>query len=106
MRWFILALSLLATFWLKAWTEQRTRKSNLAQCKSNVRNIGTALEMYSTDNSGRYPLSLDLLVPSYLKSLPTCPTVGHETYRSGYQSVSIPDNYTVSCQSGHHRRSD
>jgi len=96
----------MAAFGLKSWSVQNSRRHDLTECKSNVKNIGTALEMYCTDNSGRYPPSLDLLLPNYLKAIPTCPAVGHETYRSSYQSVSIPDNYTVSCQSGRHRRSD
>lgn len=67
-------------------------------CKSNLKNIGTALEMYSTDSSGRFPTTLVSLTPNYLKSIPSCPSVGTITYTgSGYTSASIPDAYTVVC---------
>ena len=45
----------------------------LTRCTSNLRVIGTALEMYSTDWSGRYPRELAKLTPNYLKTMPTCP---------------------------------
>jgi hypothetical protein len=71
------------------------------QCESNEKNIGTALEMYSTDNSGRYPRSLSKLVPSYLLAIPTCPTAGTDTYSRYYQSASNPDGYTFMCTAKH-----
>src|SRR5207253_10538548 len=33
-------------------------KTQARACMSNLKNIGTALEMYSTDNSGRFPTAL------------------------------------------------
>jgi hypothetical protein len=64
-------------------------------CKSNVRNMGTAFEMYSCDNQGRYPHSLSKLTPNYLRSLPTCPAAGRVTY--SYVYTEVPDCYTVWC---------
>ncbi|GEM_PF-360314 len=72
----------------------------LTGCKSNLKNIGTALEMYSTDHSGRYPLSLAALTPNYLKSIPTCTSSGLRNY--AYTSGSVPDIYTVWCQGKNH----
>mgnify|MGYP000908881981 CR=1 FL=1 len=55
----------------------------LAACESNIKNIATALEMYSEDNKGYYPPSLEyLLSPTdsvspgtdYMKTLPLCPS--------------------------------
>ena len=47
----------------------------LTSCKSNLKNSATALEMYSTDNAGRYPTGTSLatgaITPAYLKSAPT-----------------------------------
>ncbi len=56
-------------------------------CTNNLKNIGSAMEMYSTDFAGRYPkddpnrwyteeASLRQLTPNYLKTLPTCPEGG------------------------------
>ena len=47
-------------------------RGGLTQCKSNLKNIGTALEMYSTDYEGKYPSGLSSLVPNYLKAIPDC----------------------------------
>jgi len=72
----------------------RARKAEgqrqLRQCCTNLKNIGTALENYSTDYSGRYPrvgpfggsieeIPLTMLSPGYLETVPTCPT--GEAYR-------------------------
>lgn len=39
-------------------------------CHANLKNLGTALEMYATDFSGQYPMTLQQLAPEYLKQLP------------------------------------
>lgn len=70
----------------------------LTRCTSNLRVIGTALEMYSTDWSGRYPLEQALLTPNYLKAIPTCPT--GQPYL--YLSQSVPDSYTIGCSEPTH----
>ena len=49
------------------------RAAALTACQSNLKNIGTAMEMYSEDNSGRYPESLTSLTPKYLETVPECP---------------------------------
>ncbi len=73
-------------------------------CKSNLRNIATALEMYTTDNAGRYPTSLSVLARDgwYLKSIPTCPAAGCDTYSASYRSATDPDAYTLFCQGANH----
>lgn len=77
-------------------------QGQLTACKSNLKNIGTACEMYSTDNSGRYPSGLAKLTPDYLKSIPTCPSAGQDTYTSAYTSSMNPDAYTVYCSGANH----
>ncbi len=63
----------------------RPRNSGqLTACKSNLKNFGTALEMYAYDHAGRYPSSATQLTPNYLKTLPKCPTAGRDTYSSTY----------------------
>ncbi|MHC9544325.1 MAG: protein kinase [Vulcanimicrobiota bacterium] len=73
---------------------------NLAACRSNLRNIGTALEMYAADNNGRYPAVLSVLTPEYIKSIPTCPSRFQENYM--YASMTEPDIYTVWCGGKNH----
>jgi competence protein ComGC len=62
----------------------RSRGSNETGCKSNLKNIGTAMEMYSTDWYGKYPTSLSQLTPNYLKTLPECPLTYEMTYRAAF----------------------
>lgn len=96
-------VSVLAAILVPNFVKARAR-GVLTACKSNCKNIGTALEMYSSDNDGRYPTSLEKVVPGYLKTLPTCPSAGKVTYRN-YLSASEPDLYTFCCEGAHHRSS-
>lgn len=77
-------------------------QGQVTACMSNQKNLGTALEMYSTDNEGHYPVSLTKLTPEYLRIIPTCPSVGHETYVDSYQSSQNPDAYSFYCKGHNH----
>ncbi len=77
-------------------------QGQVTACKSNLKNIGAALEMYSTDNGGRYPTVASGLVANYLKTIPTCPSAGADTYTGGFTTVSNPDAYTVVCSGNNH----
>jgi prepilin-type N-terminal cleavage/methylation domain-containing protein len=77
-------------------------QGQLTACKSNLKNIGTAMEMYSTDNSGRYPSAMGSLTPNYLKVIPTCPSRGSDTYTGSFTSTSNPDSYTIYCNGSNH----
>jgi type II secretion system protein G len=72
-------------------------------CQSNCKNIGTALEMYSTDNSGHYPTAMTGLTPNYMQNLPSCQSAGSITYSSAYSAASIPDAYTFYCKGSNHK---
>jgi len=77
-------------------------QGQLTACKSNLKNMGTALEMYSTDYSGIYPAATASLTVSgtYLQTLPTCPLASGAAY--GYTRGSSSNSYTVSCISTFH----
>ena len=77
-------------------------RGHAVTCMSNLKNYGTALEMYSTDNSGRYPTELNVLTPNYLKTLPTCPAARSDTYSQSYTSSVKPDVFTIFCAGKHH----
>lgn len=64
-------------------------------CKSNLKNIGTALEMYSTDH-GAYPRELTELTPTYLKTVPTCPN------GKSYGTDISEEEYLIFCAGGWH----
>lgn len=72
----------------------------LYRCSSNQNGLATALEMYATDNVGTYPSSLALLTPSYLKTLPTCPT-GGPGYARTYRTCTDPNAFTFYCTGDH-----
>lgn len=82
--------------------ERARVQGQLTACRSNLRNIGTALEMYSTDALGRFPTQLSRVAPNYLQAIPTCPSAGVDTYSPSYESATTPDVYTVYCKGAHH----
>jgi hypothetical protein len=99
----ILALVILIPVGARAFVAYRQHRavSELMQCRGNLRSIGTACEMYSTDFKGRYPVRMSQLVPRYLKCVPTCPEAGADTYSAGFRSASNPDAYTFYCSGQH-----
>jgi hypothetical protein len=78
-------------------------QGQLTACKSNEKNIATALEMWSSDNSGRYPQSLKQLTPNYLRTIPTCPAAGRDTYTATYKVEAKPDHFYFFCQGHSHQ---
>jgi len=78
-------------------------QGRVTACKTNLKNIAAATESYSTANGGRYPLNLSLLSPSYIQSIPTCPSAGsNNPYTNGFSSASVPDAYTLVCSGNYH----
>ncbi len=88
---------------------QGTPAQALEKCQSNTKNIATALEIYASDNQGRYPGSLDGLTPNYLGTIPPCPVANKDTYSHTYrQGRSAPGNdqdyrdyYHFACSGDH-----
>jgi len=84
-------------------------KHNTSVCQSNLKAISTALEMYSIDNGGKYPKSLKQSVPSYLKSIPTCPSAGEDTYSKSYEyfppdkKKGTPTKFLIYCSGENHK---
>lgn len=71
-------------------------------CQSNCKNIGTALDVYSTDHNGKYPESLGELTPHYINEIPKCPTqndilsiAGHRIYPLQKPKDTYPPLYQV-----------
>ncbi len=71
-------------------------RGQLTACKSNLKNIGTGLEMYNTDWTGRYPHAMGALTPNYLKTIPQCPSAGIDPYSKSYVKESVPAAVTCS----------
>ena len=76
-------------------------QGQLTSCKSNLRNLSTALEMYASDDQGgHYPPNLDRLLPKHLRAIPQCPAAPSSTYE--YSSSITSKGFTVWCHGGHH----
>ena len=92
-------------------------QGQLTACKSNLKNIGTAMEMYSTDWGGKYPDPAQGgpgvpggLTPNYLKTIPECPAAGSDTYSAAvqfgvlvYNTAGFQDYYFVQCAADNHK---
>lgn len=76
-------------------------------CKKNLKNLASALERYAQAHKGGYPKQLAELTPTYLATLPCCPSIEADTYSPGYQIIPAhgqrPAIYRLTC-SGHHHQ--
>jgi hypothetical protein len=75
---------------------------NFLTCQSNLKSIGTALYLYSCDNSGCYPNHLEILNSKNIEIFPSCPSAGRDTYSKGYLVSLQNDEYTIFCQGKYH----
>lgn len=107
----IAIIAILAAILVPNFLKARAQ-GQLTACKSNLKNIGTAAEMYATDNGGRYPQQeTDFTATdagsgagggAYMKSIPMCPAAGDA---SNYK-VTIserPDYFGVQCIGENHK---
>jgi hypothetical protein len=78
------------------------QQGQLTACKSNLKNLATATEMWASDNQGRYPTKLAETSPNYMKTIPTCPAAGRDTYSQAFVSAANPDNFTIVCAGHNH----
>ena len=93
------------------WREARAKR-DLEGCEKSLKAIGTAIDMYTTDNGGVWPArdpsggpftpDLRLLVPHYLKEIPTCPAAGEDTYSKAYYCTRDRAYYTLVCEGRFH----
>jgi hypothetical protein len=89
-------------FWME-FQRQRRQPGDLVQCRTNCKEFATALEMYASDHSGRYPADLKILVKrGYLADIPSCPASGRETYSTTYRVVAKPDSFSFGCAGWNH----
>jgi len=93
---------LLITFLLLWGSAFAGPDSHLIACKSNVKNIGTAVQQYAEKHGGNYPATLRAVRGGYLKQVPKCPSAGKDTYSATYRTLSTPEGYRVSCGGHHH----
>lgn len=61
--------------------------------------IAAALELYSLDNEGIYPQTMEKLVPKYLNEIPKCPYTNEGIYEKTYETGVDCCSYTFRCSS-------
>ena len=83
----ILAISIPALF-------QNQQKKRVAECAMNLDSIATACKKYAAEK-GEFPKNLSSLVPTYLDSIPACPSGG--TY-----TVGTPEGDPPTCSIPEH----
>jgi|EP01012_Entosiphon_sulcatum_P053536 prepilin-type N-terminal cleavage/methylation domain-containing protein len=108
----IAIIAILAAILVPNFLKARAQ-GQLTACKSNLKNIATALEMYASDFGGRYPNNAtadQLTSGNYLKLIPTCPAAGKNTYSTSnggvgvYTSITTPDSFTMVCVGTNHAK--
>lgn len=88
---------------------QTNSKYEYKYCKSNLKNIAIALEMYAADNGGLYPPSLDCLTKpagtegAYLQSLPKCLVTDTDTYSPSYKITPEQERFRIYCSGSNHK---
>jgi len=77
-------------------------KTQLTGCQANLKNVSTALQLYSNDNNDLFPDGLEKLTPDYVKRVPECPSTQKDTYSNGYDIENDFTAYTVYCSGNNH----
>lgn len=80
------------------WGEARVA-GQLNACKSNLKNLAIALEMWATDHDGKYPDKIEALSPDYLIRIPTCPASTGAPYT--FKEMDQPTGYELECTGDH-----
>lgn len=87
---------------LLAWPGLARTQGPTTACKSNLKNLATALEMWASDHQGHYPQRLEQLTPIYIKEIPRCPAAGKDTYSLNYHRFTDPDDFGLCCSGSYH----
>lgn len=83
-------------------------RANLVECKSNLRSISVATELFRT-RRGHYPSEVDDLSPEFLKEIPRSPGGATSHYKLGpgprvTQNGKVKPTYLISCTDPLHLR--
>lgn len=101
-------IAILAAIMIPNFLRARAQ-GQLTACKSNLRNIATACEMYAADHRGENPPDLDTLTTPtgvegeevYMTELPTCPLDADEAGYSYALDTDGKPGFTLTCPVGH-----
>ena len=100
----IITITVLAVFALRLQYKRKRAGGDFNHCQSNLKSIGTELEMYSTDHNGKYPKKMVFLTPNYLVEIPACPsTTSSKGYINSYRVSEKGINYSFYCAGLNHK---
>ena len=100
-RYLLLAVAVgLLAFPIALFCIRRAAESSLTACQSELKNCASVLEVYASDNAGRYPPRLDLLLPNYLRVPPRCPQLKRE-YSYQFTLVHERQEFRLACPGSH-----
>ena len=86
----------------KAIVDRFRRSAIQHVCTENLSALQAALQKYRA-SEGHYPMSLSALVPDYIQAIPACPKAKKDTYSAGYEAMTNPDAYTITCGADHNQ---
>ena len=97
--------AILPVGYMKKYNKNLSPESKVDKCVSNLKNIQTALEMYTTDHQGKYPKSLDEIAPAYIREIPQCPAAEKDTYSPSYslKEEGGMQSYKLYCKGHYHK---
>lgn len=95
----IAIIAILAAIAIPRFVTARYR-AYLSACSLNLRNVGTALESYRTDNRSYPPTTATLITANIITKLPTCPSAPGNPYP--YVVAVDGESYTLNCPGYHH----
>ena len=98
-------IAILAAVILPNFIHRGCGGGTLTGCKSNLKNMATALEMYASDYAGEYPTSwAQMTAGHYLKSVPTCPAANLMTYSYRRTGTGKQAGFYLQCCGSHHAK--
>lgn len=101
----LVVLGILAALMIPRLTRSRMRTLHTA-CLSNLRNVATAMQTYSNDNGGMYPVQLSRLTEGTsppLRLVPVCPS-GEASYQTLLTVDNESHHFTIACNGLHHQQ--
>lgn len=97
-------LSILHFFVFIMWGGFRdaVNQGNFTCCKRNEEMIAKALGNYASLHNGKYPGTLENLIPDGIPSVPVCSAAKRNTYSAGYKVSDDRKSFTIRCKGRNH----
>ncbi|MFP4497028.1 MAG: hypothetical protein ACLFQV_02355, partial [Vulcanimicrobiota bacterium] len=71
------------------------QRHQLNECQNAMYSISVSLRKYSRDHDGKFPKSLQWLIPDYIRKIPENPAALKDTFSPGYEVSDDQLTYTI-----------